>query len=81
MERDGDVVLVPFDDGHTPGSTTVRTQMALYRNKHSEKIFAVFDDLLPLEWCKRGYDYAVARGKPWGEAQSTPFYIRTVARS
>jgi hypothetical protein len=60
-------VLVPFDDGHSPGSTSVRTQMALYKEKHSEKFFSVFDDLLPLEWCQRGYDYAVGRGKPWGK--------------
>ena len=60
------IELVDFDDGHYPGSTDVKTKLAVYHRKYSTKFLSVFDDLLSSEWCDMAYRYAIQKGKPWG---------------
>ena len=60
-------VLIEFDDGHSPGSTEISTKLALYKKKHSNDFFSIFDNLLPDQWCERAYDYALTRKRPWGK--------------
>jgi hypothetical protein len=58
--------LVDFDDGHSPGATSVTTKMAMYNNKYRTNFFSIYDNLLPSLWCDRAYQYAFERNKPWG---------------
>ena len=65
---DGEEVELEYcEDGHRPGKTQEKTQLASNLNKASSKFMCTYDDLLPPLWCQRAYDYAVSRqGKPWG---------------
>lgn len=63
---DDTIQLVSFDDGHSPGATSVETKLAVYKNKCSSNFFSIYDDVLPGHWCDRAYQYAVDRKKPWG---------------
>lgn len=64
------IELVDFDDGHYPGLTDVKTKIAIYNHKHSTHFLSIFDDLLSLEWCDKAYQYAIKKGKPWGNYSS-----------
>jgi alpha-galactosidase len=55
-----------FDDGHRPGNTVTCTRIVRHDNKNQCKFGAVFDDCLPDHWCRRAYDYATYKGRPWG---------------
>lgn len=61
------ITLDPIDDGHTPGGTSIGTQIATYHNKANSKFLSVFDGVLPDLWCDRLYEYALQKGKPWGK--------------
>lgn len=61
------IELMEFDDGHSPGSTTTKTKLAVYKGKHRSNFFSMFDNLLPDKWCERAYNYALDRKKPWGK--------------
>jgi hypothetical protein len=62
--------IVDFDDGHKPAllrdEGAQGTKLALNRGKQSSNFVSVYDNLLPLMWAQRIYDYAVSRKKPWG---------------
>ena len=58
--------VIEFDDGHKPGSTAEDTKLIMHQYKTSSKFIAVFDELLPSEWCDRIYNYSCTKGKPWG---------------
>ena len=76
-----------LNDGYTPGlmaskyagsdtnfeesSSSATTKLAVYSGKVSSNFLAVFDDLLPTEWCDFAYSYAVSqsllhRKHSWG---------------
>jgi hypothetical protein len=59
-------ILEDFDDGHSPGSTKTRTQLAVYKNKNQEAFLSVFDNLLSAKWRSKAYEYASTQSKPWG---------------
>lgn len=61
------IELIDFDDGHSPGATKIKTKLALYKGKHRSNFFAMFDGLLPEDWCTRAYNYALERKRPWGK--------------
>lgn len=63
---DDSIDLESFDDGHSPGATSVETKLAVYKKKHSSNFFSIYDNVLPGHWCDRAYKYAVERKKPWG---------------
>eukprot|EP01032_Pedospumella_encystans_P015368 gene15368-17582_t len=63
---DDSIDLESFDDGHSPGATSVETKLAVYRKKNSSNFFSIYDNVLPSHWCDRAYKYAVERKKPWG---------------
>lgn len=65
--KDFHVELEHFNDGHSPGGTSVPTRIAQYRNKQSTNFLSVFDNVMPEDWCTRAYDYGVEKGKPWGK--------------
>ena len=60
---DDSIELVAFDDGHSPGATSVETKLAVYKNKRSTNFFSIYDNVLPGCWCDRAYQYAVDRKK------------------
>lgn len=40
--------------------------MVIQNGKASSQFLSVFDNLLPVEWCDRMYEYAVRLNRPWG---------------
>lgn len=55
--------IVDFDDGHKPGKTELPTKIAMHEGKNMSAFLSVFDDVLPLQWCHRAYDYAIQKGR------------------
>lgn len=45
--------------------------MVVQTGKHYSNFMAIFDNLLPLEWCHRIYQYALTLGRPWGAYVTT----------
>lgn len=74
MSLQAQFVLEKIDDGHSPGATTTSTMIAKY-DKSVNNFLAVFDNLLPDEWCDRAYMYSVDRKKPWGTVIVCSMYI------
>lgn len=63
------IEIKEFDDGHQPAlaqNKDQKTLLAYNLGKSSSNFLSVYDDLIPLQWAERIYEYAVKAGKPWG---------------
>mmetsp|Transcript_15372 Transcript_15372/g.23150 ORF Transcript_15372/g.23150 Transcript_15372/m.23150 type:complete len:367 (-) Transcript_15372:168-1268(-) len=67
--------VIPWDDGHNPGSAkvgaTTNTKMAINREKAASGFLNVIDGLLSDSWCEDIYQYALQKGRPWGAYVTT----------
>lgn len=66
-----EIEIEEIDDGHSPGGTSLPTQLVSYKCKQSVGFLSVYDNLLPELWRERTYDYALGRPMPWGNANSS----------
>jgi hypothetical protein len=56
-----------FDDGHNPGSTEIKTKIAILNKRICSEFVCVFENVLPDIWCDHIYEYALQKKKPWGD--------------
>lgn len=59
-------ILVDWDDGHSPGNSTVQNKMLIHEHKSKNNFIDIFDDVLGDDWCSYIHEYSSRIGKPWG---------------
>ena len=64
-----------FNDGHTPGGSTVSTKLVKYKDKISKEFMVIFENALEEKWCDLAYEFAFKRKKPWGNELYYSLYL------
>ena len=61
------MITLDFDDGHFPGGDeSKKTKLRIQSEKLNPRFISVYDNLTDEIWCKRAYDYAMIKSRPWG---------------